>query len=96
MDGPAGLDASFRATEKFAVVLGSDLIYERAAAPMLSAAILSHVAEGGVLYLMSPQERPGLHELHALLGAAGSLETEAFTIVHDFGLTPVVLTTFRP
>ena len=90
------LDASFAEAERFAVVLGSDLIYDVSTAEALCAAVLAHVADGGVFYLMTERDRTGLPELQALLDAAGSLEVDEFTLISDNGATPVVLSTFRP
>lgn len=85
---------------RFPVVIGSDLIYDAATVEALYAAVIAHVADGGVLYLMSQRDRKGLPELQAKLAAAGEVALEEFTLVNDYGVspvsTPVVLTTFRP
>ena len=83
-------------TLRFPVVIGSDLIYDVATVEALYAAVIAHVADGGVLYLMSQRDRSGLPELQTKLAAAGEVELEEFTLVNDYGVSPVVLTTFRP
>ena len=90
------LDESFQAAEKFPVVIGSDLIYEVDTAKALCAAVLKHIADDGVLYLMSQTGRPGVAEVHRLLEEAGSLTTQDFVLENDYGVTDVMLATFRP
>lgn len=73
-----------------------DLIYELETAEALCAAVLKHIADDGVLYLMSKSGRPGVAKVHRLLEEAGSLALQDFVLENDYGVTDVMLATFRP
>ena len=48
-----------------------------------------------MLYL-SKTGRPGVAKLHRLLEEAGSLALQDFVLENDYGVTDVMLATFRP
>ena len=96
LDWNACLAPSFEPSETFDVLIGSDLIYHASNARPLCAAVLAHLNPDGVFYLMSQRDRAGLPVLLQLLDECGELQCEDFTLSHDHGIAPVVLSTFRP
>ena len=89
--------------ETFPVVIGSDLAYYEQTAPALAATIARVTAPGGIALLMSKKtRRPGLETVHRLLGEAGELQVEEWSLLNsqqvsfnNDGRTAFLLTTFR-
>ena len=99
LDWTRCLSATFEPSERFQVVIGTDLIYDRIDPAALAATVVAHTAVDGVCYLMSTYREgcSALGELHHLLRESGSLAVEDFSVVNEYGVTPrLELSTFRP
>jgi predicted nicotinamide N-methyase len=78
-------------------VIGSDLVYYEHTAPMLAAAVIKHLAPGGLACLMNVKGRTGVDAFNERMCATreGQVTIRELTLVNNFGTTPLVLTEFR-
>ena len=89
--------AGYSPLERFSCILGSDLVYYDQAAALVHA-VTKLLAPGGTCVLINVKGREGVEGFAQLLRESGQgivLAEHELALVHNFGRTPLLLTTFE-